>query len=241
LDRPPEPSTSSLRELLSVNQGKGASGRKAQYGRYRRNAANRRERGAGRSDAALAAELDGHRAGSGIGRCVGGASCEKRVETVRVDSQVENRHVRKCTERCSSDDRARFARGIEKCGAQLSRLGGIRVVFAASRKLRAVLFDAAGETRSIVAAAAFRALADMSEFDSRIDARRLNSLLSRCAADSSSAPAARAMAVQLCGERRVVSARSALEAICADESAPEVLRRSAWYSMSCVEGKDVSQ
>lgn len=123
----------------------------------------------------------------------------------------------------------------------LARRGGYDADAAESRKLRAALFDAAGETRSIVAAAAFRALADMSEFDSRIDARRLNSLLSRCAADSSSAPAARAMAVQLCGERRVSSARSALDVICADNSAPEVLRRSAWYSVSCIEGREASR
>ncbi len=123
----------------------------------------------------------------------------------------------------------------------LERRGEYDADAAESQKLRAVLFDAARETRTIIAAAAFRALADMSEFDSRVDARRLDALISRCAADSSSAPAARAMAVQLCGERRVSSARSALEAICADESAPEVLRRSARYSMSCVEGKDVSQ
>lgn len=123
----------------------------------------------------------------------------------------------------------------------LARRGGYDADAAESRKLRAALFDAAGETRTIIAAAAFRALADMSEFDSRIDARRLNSLLSRCAADSSSAPAARAMAVQLCGERRVSSARSALDAICADNSAPEVLRRSAWYSMSCIEGREASR
>ena len=95
--------------------------------------------------------------------------------------------------------------------------------------------------KSIVAAAAFRALADMSEFDSRIDARRLNSLLSRCAADSSSAPAARAMAVQLCGERRVSAARFALESILDDGSAPEVLRSSARCALDSINGKEISQ
>lgn len=123
----------------------------------------------------------------------------------------------------------------------LERRGEYDAEAAESRSLRAALFDAAGETRSIVAAAALRALADMSEFDSRIDARRLNSLLSRCAADSSSAPAARAMAVQLCGERRVSAARSALESIRDDGSAPEVLRSSARCALDSINGKEISQ
>ena len=123
----------------------------------------------------------------------------------------------------------------------LARRGGYDADVAESRKLRAALFDAAGETRSIVAAAAFRALADMSEFDSRVDARRLDSLLSRCASDSSSAPAARAMAVQLCGERRVSAARSALESILDDGSAPEVLRSSARCALDSIDGKEISQ
>ena len=116
----------------------------------------------------------------------------------------------------------------------LERRGEYDADAPGSRKLRVALFDAAGETRSIVAAAAFRALADMSEFDSRVDSRRLDTLLSRCAADSSSAPAARAMAVQLCGERRVSAARSALESILDDGSAPEVLRSSARCAMSAI-------
>ena len=116
----------------------------------------------------------------------------------------------------------------------LERRGEYDADASGSRKLRAALFDAAGETRSIVAAAAFRALADMSEFDSRVDARRLDSLLSRCAADSSSAPAARAMAVQLCGERRVKLSRPALESIRSDPTAPEILRRSANYSLALI-------
>ena len=123
----------------------------------------------------------------------------------------------------------------------LERRGEYDADASGSRELRAALFDAAGETRSIVAAAAFRALADMSEFDSRIDARRLNSLLSRCASDSSSAPAARAMAVQLCGERRVSAARSALESILDDGSAPEVLRSSARFALDSINGKEISQ
>ena len=123
----------------------------------------------------------------------------------------------------------------------LERRGEYDADAAGSQKLRTALFDAAGETRSIVAAAAFRALADMSEFDSRVDARRLDALISRCAADSSSAPAVRAMAVQLCGERRVTAASSALQSILDDGSAPEVLRRSARCALDSINGKEISQ
>ena len=101
--------------------------------------------------------------------------------------------------------------------------------------LRAALFDTAGETRTIVAVAAFRALADMAEFDTRIDSRHLDSMLSACAADPAAELAARVMAVQLCGERRISSARQTLAAIIADPGSPEVLRRSAQFSLSRVE------
>ena len=117
----------------------------------------------------------------------------------------------------------------------LNRRGQYAADSAEARELRAALFDAASETHSIVAAAAFRALADVSEFDSSIDARRLDSLLVACAADAVAAPAARAMAVQLCGERRISSARQTLAAIIADPGSPEVLRRSAQFSLSRVE------
>ena len=96
-----------------------------------------------------------------------------------------------------------------------------------SATLRDTLFDAAEETRTIVAAAAFRALADMVAFDPRIDASRLDNRLASCVADASSSPAARVMAAQLCGERRVVSARAALAAIAADRREPEPLRLAA--------------
>ena len=84
-----------------------------------------------------------------------------------------------------------------------------------------------GETRTIVAAAAFRALSDMSAFDAQIDTRRLDSMLAVCADDASATSASRSMAVQLCGERRVKSARPALERILASPDSPEILRRSA--------------
>ena len=109
----------------------------------------------------------------------------------------------------------------------LSRRGAYNPKSAEAMSLRDALFDAAGETRTVVAAAAFRALSDMSAFDAQIDTRRLDSTLAACAGDAVAAPAARSMAVQLCGERRVNSARPALERILASPDSPEILRRSA--------------
>lgn len=111
---------------------------------------------------------------------------------------------------------------------------------AESRNLRAALFDAAGETRTIIAAAAFRALADIAVFDPRVDTNRLDSLLASCTADASSDPASRSVAVQLCGERRVRSSRPALESIRSDPTAPEILRRSADYSLALIAGTESS-
>ena len=70
-------------------------------------------------------------------------------------------------------------------------------------QLRKALVAAADETRTIVAAAAFRALDDLAAFDPHVDARRLDSRLVACAADASASSAARVMAVQLCGERKI--------------------------------------
>ena len=96
-----------------------------------------------------------------------------------------------------------------------------------SATLRDALWDAAEETRTIVAVAAFRALADMAEFDPRIDVNRLDSRLASCVADASASPAARVMAAQLCGEHRVVAATPALAAIAADRRESEPLRLAA--------------
>ena len=96
-----------------------------------------------------------------------------------------------------------------------------------SATLRAALFDAAEETSTIVAAAAFRALADMAAFDPRVDASRLDTRLASCIADSSASPAARVMAAQLCGERRVVAAKPVLARIAADRAQSEPLRLAA--------------
>ena len=99
-----------------------------------------------------------------------------------------------------------------------------------SATLRDALWDAADETRIIVAAAAFRALADMAVFDPRIDASRLDNRLASCVADGAASPAARVMAAQLCGERGIVAAKSALARIAADRSQPEPLRLAAGSS-----------
>ena len=123
----------------------------------------------------------------------------------------------------------------------LARRGEYDADNAGSRKLRSALFDAAGETRTIIAAAAFRALADMSVFDPRVDTNQLDSLLSACVADASSDPASRSMAVQLCGERRIGSSRLALEAISADKTSPVVLRLSAWRALALITGKEFAQ
>ena len=114
----------------------------------------------------------------------------------------------------------------------LNRRGVYDPESAAARSLRVALFDAAAETRTIIAAAAFRALADMAAFDPHIDSRRLDVRLATCAGDASAAPAARVMAVHLCGERRVKSAIPALEKICAAPGTSEILRRSAGCALS---------
>ena len=103
---------------------------------------------------------------------------------------------------------------------------------------RAALFDAAKETKTIVAAAAFRALADMAEFDSNVDARRLDVALASCICDTSVALAVRVMAAQLCGERGVGSACSALKMASANPDTPEVLRRAAEWALASLDTKN---
>ena len=123
----------------------------------------------------------------------------------------------------------------------LSRRGEYSPGSADARNCRKALFAAAAETRTVVAAAALRALAETAGFDAGIDSRRLDSLLVSCAADPASATAVRAMAVQLCGERRIVAARPALGGICADGSVPEILRRSARRALESIDGVEVSR
>ena len=53
------------------------------------------------------------------------------------------------------------------------------------------------------------------------------------------------MAVQLCGERRIVSARSALAVLAADAAVPATLRLAASHSLTCLRafhgGKEIAQ
>ena len=101
--------------------------------------------------------------------------------------------------------------------------------------LRKALDAAADETRTIVAAAAFRALDDLAAFDPHVDARRLEARLVTCAADAAAAPAARVMAVQLCGERKVVSSRSLLKRLADDLKENAVVRKSAACALRALE------
>ena len=87
-----------------------------------------------------------------------------------------------------------------------------------SATLRDALWDAA---------AAFRALADMAAFDPRVDASRLDNRLASCVADGAASPAARVMAAQLCGERRIAAAKPALARLAADRRESEPLRLAA--------------
>ena len=114
----------------------------------------------------------------------------------------------------------------------LNRSGIYDLESADARQCRAALLDAAEETRTIIAAAAFRALADVSAFDPHIDGKRIDAMLVSCAGDASASQAARVMAAQLCGERRIPAAQSALKRLLDDPSTPEALRRAAQWSLS---------
>ena len=113
----------------------------------------------------------------------------------------------------------------------LNRRGQYDPKSAEAERCRSALFDAADETGTIVAAAAFRALADVSEFDSCISARRLNNALVRCASDESASSAARIMAVQLCGERQVKESKESLRSIVSSSSISKPLRLAARHSI----------
>ena len=114
----------------------------------------------------------------------------------------------------------------------LNRRGTYRAESSEARALRKALDEAAAETKTIVAAAAFRALADLSAFDPHVDVRRLDACLVSCAADATAAPAARVMAVQLCGERKIAAARPAIAALAAATDTPTPLRLAASHSLS---------
>ncbi|MGN0833466.1 MAG: hypothetical protein ACI4RD_07435 [Kiritimatiellia bacterium] len=108
-------------------------------------------------------------------------------------------------------------------------------------ELRKALWDASGETGTIVAAAAFRALADLAAFDPKVDAHRLDSRLVSCVGDESASPAARVMAAQLCGERGLAASRAALLRVAADAAPPLPLRKAVEWSLRALDGKVVAQ
>jgi len=109
----------------------------------------------------------------------------------------------------------------------LQRRGVYDSASAEAHTLRAALDEASTDTKTIIAAAAFRALADLSEFDPHVDTRRLDARLAACLGDASAAPAARVMAAHLCGERRVAAARATLSALADDPATPTPLRLAA--------------
>jgi len=64
----------------------------------------------------------------------------------------------------------------------LQRRGVYDSASAEAHTLRAALDEASTDTKTIIAAAAFRALADLSEFDPHVDTRRLDARLAACLA-----------------------------------------------------------
>ena len=120
----------------------------------------------------------------------------------------------------------------------LHRRGIYDPASAEAQTLRAALDEAASDTKTIIAAAAFRALADMAAFDPSIDTRRLDARIAACAGDDSAAPAARVMAVHLCGERRLAAARATLSALAAAQSTPTPLRLAARHALDILVNGD---
>lgn len=104
--------------------------------------------------------------------------------------------------------------------------------------LRNVLSEAARETRSIVAAAAFRALADLAAIDAHVDVCDLRCRLMACAGDGGASAAARIMAVQICGERGIRAAIPTLRGIIGDASAGMPLRMSAEVALHRLETQE---
>jgi len=113
----------------------------------------------------------------------------------------------------------------------LQRRGAYDSASAEAHTLRAALDEASTDTKTIIAAAAFRALADMAAFDPNVDVRRLDSRLAACVGDASAAPAARVMAAHLCGERRVTAARATLSSLATSSSTPTPLRLAARHAL----------
>ncbi len=116
----------------------------------------------------------------------------------------------------------------------LNRRGAYDAASAEAGELRRALEEASRETECTVAAAAFRALADLAAFDTRIDGRGLERRLIACVGDVATAPAVRVMAIQVCGERRVDAAVSGLRRVLRDPASTVALRLSAAYAFRCM-------
>ena len=123
----------------------------------------------------------------------------------------------------------------------LNRRGTYDPASREAGELRRALWDASGETDTIVATAAFRALADLAGFDPKINARRLDSRLVSCAGDASASSAARVMAVQLCGERGIAASRPLLRRVLSDAATSVPLKKAAEWSLQALDGKVVAQ
>lgn len=96
-----------------------------------------------------------------------------------------------------------------------------------AEEIRATLWSAARETSTTVAAPAFRALADLALFDPEVGADEFDRKLVDCLSDPQTALPVRVMAAQLCGERRIDAAHSALVRIGGDASTPTPLALAA--------------
>lgn len=140
----------------------------------------------------------------------------------------------------SQDERARdFA--VQHLGLyaqSLARRGTYDPTGREAATLRNVLSEAARETRSIVAAAAFRALADLAAIDAHVDVCDLRCRLMACAGDGGASAAARIMAVQICGERGIRAAIPTLRGIIGDASAGMPLRMSAEVALHRLETQE---
>ena len=123
----------------------------------------------------------------------------------------------------------------------LNRRGTYDSASRESAELRRALWATAGETSTIVAAAAFRALADLAAFDPRIDGVKLENRLAVCIGDANASEAARVMALQICGERRTISLRQTVRSILDDADSPAILRKAAEYAMRRLDGKEVAK
>lgn len=140
----------------------------------------------------------------------------------------------------SQDERARdFA--VQHLGLYAQALARRGIYDAENRSaahLRSALTASIRETESIVAAAAFRALADLAAIDAHVDVRDLRCRLMTCAGDGGASAAARIMAVQICGERGIRAAIPTLRKVIGDASAGMPLRMSAEVALHRLETQE---